>query len=320
MEGCTYFVPLDYVEESTNTVINKLTIKILDCNNTIDTNNLCGLWNFNRCPNDDDYCNPFIKGDKLYFQYMSPASEKIQSAIPQLYDLSTGQIILPPEGLFTVQSNTTTDAIQYYNLIIDTDKLSDSVTCFYLKISFYKCDLKRNKDYSDCVRDRIAEGMTAYLAALTCSNAFCEDKEEIYAEPYCRVRCEEPTLLLTGFYPKYDCDGNYYGMLRNVVNIFVPQIRIYGEIQYQNFTFEEVLVNNIRTSVKRKTNYYLQSKKLPLYVVKQVAKIFGSQKVIIDGIEYKGAVTLNKNFDEGQMWILKESIFTLCDENNFTCE
>ena len=65
----TYNVPLTITAESNETLIAKKVIRVIDCGTDTENTNLCAMWNNTRCSNDSLYCNPFIKGDKIYFQY-----------------------------------------------------------------------------------------------------------------------------------------------------------------------------------------------------------------------------------------------------------
>ncbi len=288
----TFNVPIVLTAEDNNTTITKKTIMVKDCSSFGDPNDECDGWNFNTCPNDEKYCQPFIHGDKIYGQL------KYDS---KLYTISGFEIINTATGLDIYNSSfveiqSVRDALNnlYGNYIIDTgNALFASVTCFYVK---YTLSLKQGA------------GVPIYYSS----------------EPYCVVQCNENTLLILGSYPNgYDCFGGYYGSVSEgvgTVSIYVPQVRIRGVIENDNFDFEKTINNKKTVKSKQYERFLLLSKLLPYYVVRQIAVCFNSKLVTIDGIEYSGTIKLTKNNDEGNMWILRETIFKECDEINFTCD
>lgn len=290
MTVITYNVPLVLSPEDNKTYANKYSIIVKDCSSFGNPNDECDGWNFNLCPNDNSYCQPFIAGDLIYSQFKFNNKAYTVSGV-EFINTATGEDFYNA-GAVTTQIGIDSINNKYINSIIDTSNaIFDGVTCFYIKYSLTGDDGK------------------VYFTG----------------EPYCLVTCDLPTLLIEGYYPSgYDCFGGYYGNL-NVGGSKDPSIykhifRVYGVVESDGFDFEETTMNNKRIKSKQSERFWLMTKKIPYYVVKQLAVAFNSKYVTIDGVEYTGTIKLNKNFDEGTMWIIKENIYRICDEITFTCE
>jgi len=327
--------PISLSAEDNNSLITKKTVKIL-------SSSLFDLpsgdfWNCNHCPNDDDYCQPFILGDKIYFQLkyvpFVPAHGTTLPAITywviingQKYELQDGV-----NGVSIQAGLGVDDSINYINVVIDTsDSYFSDKDCFYFQVAIPTCGtgldpsgrLIAPQDVKDCYDAKILLGVPANIALNECISLFCSDKYN--TEYYCKVKCEENTLLIEGEYTKgYDCEGKYYGFIDDgfnlVQSIYKPIFRIRGVVEPNGFEFEESVNGKVKTKSKQREVFTLFSQKIPYYVVRQLSTCWNSGKLIIDSVQYKGAVKLTKNFDEGQMWILKESLYIECDEINFTC-
>lgn len=318
MNKCFFDIPIVYSPKSNDTFINKKVLRLVNCSNTLLPNDLCDLWNFNKCNNDDEYFQPFIEGDKIYQQFIYDPKDYTH-IFAQIFNLNTEEY--STTGI-TTETGSDENKQNYYNVILDTS-LIPNIDCFVIRVIAYKCELTEEQEnqLDNCIIDLQGQGKTFEEAQQICLNSFCNPTVIAFIEPYRRVKCSEKTLLIKGTYSKYDCDGNYYGVFTgNVVNSFICQYRVFAELFDNSITFDEILVNNIRVSTKRRDNFVFQSRKLPPYVVKQVAKVFGSQHTYFDGTEYHGTLSINKNFEEGKMWILKENVYTFCDTNNFTCK
>lgn len=322
MSACTYTYDLAVTPESNETLIGKTVIRVLDCLNNINSNALCNFWNFSHCPSDDDYCQPFIVGDVINKQFFFPRSYYSYS-FGHIIDMDTGTDAVVYSTPYSIEQGYDKNDNLFTNLIIDTNKLPNT-TCFYFKIVAFKCRFKEPADiteFNKCVKDLKDLGMTTAEAQETCLSSLCADSMDvIYSEPYCLVKCND-TLLIEGFYPAYDCNGNFYGKFTSgsATNSFVPKIRIYGSMEPQSFLIEETVVKNKRKATNKISTTNLLSKKIPFYVVEQLANIFASKTVKVDGEEFLRAVNLDKNNNEGMMWIIMASLQQEC-ETNFTCE
>lgn len=323
MSNCIYIWPLDSTEESNNTIIGKNTIRVLDCSNNVNNNELCNLWNFTHCPSDTDYCQPFVKGDIIYKQFFNPRGYFSYSFI-HIIDVSTGLEIVTSENPLTIEQGYDKNDNQFTNLIIDTSKL-ENIECLYFYIKAFTCKFKEPTEitaFNTCVSNLVESGKTTVEAQEICLTSICSESiVNVYSEPYCLVKCFN-TVLVEGFYPNYDCNGNFYGTFTSgsTTNSFKPQIRIAGEVTPNQFDVEEVLINKKRKSAKLLETFLFRSKKLPYYMVQRLANIFASKTVTIDGVEYNGAVNLTKNLEDGEMWAIQTTLTQECDEINFTCD
>lgn len=310
-----------YTPENNETYAAKRSYKIRPCQNTLIPNNQADLWCNNLCSQDEEYCNPFVKGDKIYFQYFSDNST-LWKVLPKIYDTNTG-LIIPSVAYITTQSGTDANGNAYLNLVIDT--LNLPIDCFYLSVYLFACEVNPVQ-YTTCYNDAIAGGATPEEAEFDCSVYLCgEGVSQIISEPYCARPCEK-TLLLEGIYPAYDCNGKYYGQLSVgsppsiQASIYKAQIRIPAELNKQAFSFTNTVVNGNKQSSKQKTVYQLLTPLLPPYVAEQIAVCFNAKQVFVNGMEFDSGPDLTKNNDEGQMWLINAKLTSDCQEINFTCE
>lgn len=280
-----FIVPVVYNQEDNSSYIGKQTILIKDCSIFGTPKGECDGYNFNKCPNDDTYCQPFIPGDILYFQFLIDTTFYDAQSF-ELINTSTG---LPIVGLVFSTVEGVVDSTKYFTIQINTTSLQQK--CVYLKLTLEK-----------------AEG---------------GDNDFITGEPFCAVRCEEPTLLIEGEYLKYDCNKNYYGIATGSINGMAPykaSFRVRGVVEPNGFSIEKTDngVNPVKS--KQTERFILFTEKVPYYVAKQIEVCFNSKQLTIQGIDYKGQVKLDKNFEEGSEWIIKEDIFIDCPEINFGCD
>lgn len=288
-----YTVPLVSSAENNSSSTAKTSIIVKSCDGFSNPNQDCDGWNFNHCPNDKSYHQPFIQGDLIYGQIKYDKNKYTRGAF-DVINIDTGLGFI--NGSFLTQE----DAIdrinnKYYNFILNTgSSLFNNITCFYTQLTLVG----------------IGENPTI----------------QVFSEPYRVVRCDEKTLLITGDYPSgYDCFGGYYGVVNTdsesaFDSIYKASLRTYGVVEPDNFDFEKTENNNITIKSKQFLRFLFRIQPVPYYVAKQIAVCFNSKKVTIDGEIYKGTVKLQKNNEEGSMWISNETIFQECNEINFTCD
>lgn len=325
MPSFDYMVPLPFISEDNQSFVNKVSILFKDAGSFNDPNEDCLGWNYNHCPNDNDYCQPFIKGDKIYMQFLFDLS-KYKFIDLQFIHSPTGEQFDGTPALIA-QSATDENRNTYSTLVIDTtNAVFDNIDCWYIRIKMYRCDYRQdNPDtpaYNTCRAAKIAAGKTAAEAKRECYDELCDDFDYYTSEPYCRVACNQASLLLSGVYTEYDCNGNFYGKFLGgtPTSIFKLQVRIIGTIDPIGFVITETRNAGKKVKSQQQEKFLLRSgQKLPYYVARQIVACFNSQQLIIDGLNYDGAIKLEKNFDEGSMWILSENVYQNCDEINFTC-
>lgn len=287
MPNYTYEVPVSYTAEDNNSHINKVEIIIKDCSGFSNVNNDCDGYNFNKCPNDDNYCQPYIVGDIIYLQFPIDALTYGIDNIEAVIVDSNGNFTEYPNPI-TINIGQDSNRNTYASLTIDTSSPSfPDLECWYVKLLL---------------------------------NANEEEPDFFATEPYCVVRCEEETMLISGLYTGYDCEGNFYGAFSSGdTNTYIPQFRVRGVVEPTGYEIQETKNGVKKTKSKQRQQFLFRTLKVPYYVAKQIAVCFNSQQLTIDGTVYDGALKLNKNFDEGSEWIIEESIFIDCPEINFGC-
>ncbi len=311
-----YVVPITYSPEDDETYINKKSVMSLECT-PVPENDLNSLWNCTRCGNDDNYCTPVEDADIIYHQFMINDPEVLLYAI-FVYD-GNGNIVesAAATNVYTVQDKE--NGNNYLNINVDVSLLSTK--CFYLAVYGFKCVID-GAAVATCTEDRMAAFGESYSqASFTCLTEACEEYNTYFTDMYCKQDCQD-TLLIEGEYPLYDCEGNFYGIpyLGNTSQQHKLKFRVPAEIEITDYSFEETIVNNKKTKAKQIENWLFRTQKIPPYVVAQIAKAFNSRTFTIDGVAYTNANNLTKNFEEGRMWIIQETLQKECDEINFTCE
>lgn len=314
----TFAVPIVYAAQSNNTYAAKRIYKIGECEDTLIPNTEADLWCKNLCGNDEPYYNPFIKGDKIYVQYKSDNSE-LWKVLVKIYDGSTNEQIAS-DGLVTTQAGKDDNGNSYLNLLIDTTDMP--VSCWYYKVILFDCDVDV-PTYEACVNAALANGDSEEVAEYNCSVTLCgAGVSEIISEPYKEVTCEK-TILITGSYKTFDCNGNYYGDLQvgdtTEANIYKSEIRVPGEIFKEKYNFQQTIVENEKQRSLQLAGYRLLTYKLPPYVVDKMAVCFNSKTTTIDGTVCENFQEMAKNNEDGQMWIINSTFTSHCDEINFVC-
>jgi hypothetical protein len=310
-----YIIPVVYSAKDNETFINKRSYLIKECVNNLIPNNLADLWNANLCGSDECYCQPYVAGDMLYLQYIIDNSN-LSNTIIQLVDQATGEPIENYSDFLSIEQGQDENKTTFLNLIINTAGLT---SCFYVKMFLFECE-PDEEVLEECINTKKAEGKTQAEAELECWIQLCgEGVSEKYSEPYCPSDCYN-TILIEGYYKDYDCNGNYYGaFIGGGTNSYKPSVRIPGELFLQNIANERTLVNNKPVAMKTRDVYRLRSKKVPPYVARQVAVCFAGLNYFINGDEYITPGNIDKNFEEGQMWIIDTTVNKECENNNLSC-
>lgn len=154
-----------------------------------------------------------------------------------------------------------------------------------------------------------------------------------YTEPYKKTDCNDTTIKLEGLYNKgqTDCSNYYYGDVNYYYGdtpfIYRNLIRIPARIEQtgMEITKEEVSNRNFKKTIRTnlKETYNLRSEPLAPYVIKKLKTIFMSKKVLWGTTELTIDGALNKNNDNGSMWLLDTTLTisnnNSCFQQDFTC-
>lgn len=319
MQTFTYNQSPAQTPESNDTLIAKKVIRVLDCSTNVYDEDACSLWHYTKCDADKDYCNPYVQGDIIYIQkYLTDIERKKIEVIAEVFNSATDTVITTT-GL-TTEKGTDSNGVGYINFILDTTDIT--ARCFYIRIKIFACRLGKTDtdDYNDCVADLVGDGMTEAEAKLICLANFC-DPITIYSEPYCLAPCQN-TIVLEGYYPGHDCYGNYYGTFTgNVTNSYKNKIRVFANIESQNFTIEETTTNGTkRTGTQMSENFLFRTTfGIPYYVANKIASIFAAKYVYADSFLYTNTNSVEKNNDESSMWFVSTTMVRVCGDVDFSC-
>lgn len=302
-----------YTPEDNETYINKTIIQVVECED-IPLSSEKDAWNCSLCGGDQPYAQPVIDGDVFNLQYIIN-NNTVKKYSLYIYD--NNDVLVEDTGSELIE---TTDSQGNHYLTVRLTISNIPAQCFYFKILAFNCVIA-DGEIDDCVEARLLDGYGPKEAELFCLLQVCEDLTGFYSEMYRKTTADcEDTLLIKGVYNFYDCNGNFYGQPEEDEDPFEFQIRVPGTIEKTEFDFEETEVFNTRRSSKKTDTYLFRTYKIPPYVAEQMAVIFNSQTVLIDGVQYKGGRKLAKNNEEGRMWIINTTLQIECDEIDFTCE
>lgn len=157
---------------------------------------------------------------------------------------------------------------------------------------------------------------------------------QFYTEPFEKISCANKTLVVSGLYPDgtKDCIGRYYGKLDKGAgnwdldtDFYDNSVRYYGEISPASFSIETE--TKITTKVFRvirsntRENFKFRLRPIPPYMADNLKYALSAQEVIVDGQSYTFNGTVEKNNDNGLMWMPDITLqkLDICATNDFTC-
>lgn len=305
-----YIVPVISTAESNNTYIVKKNYTLRSCTAEVSEPE---LWNCNLCGSDEEYYTPFVSGDKIYLQY-----KVNQDYTHVLFEAvnEKGDAILQSPSL-VIEQGQDENQQKFINAVFSMADYSEDVSCIYFRAKFFKCTVDEAA-LNACIA---AGSGTEYEILNACYTELCDDLDYARTQPYRRLGCFESSVLVEGFYKEYDCKGNYYGEFAGGgTNSFIPSIRVHGELFNKGYQYTKTTLNNKTTAVTTREVYNFKTKKLPPYVVAVLNLCFGSLNLYMDGEEYVNGTTLDKNFEEGRMWIVDTNVNKECKQDSLTCE
>jgi hypothetical protein len=120
-----------------------------------------------------------------------------------------------------------------------------------------------------------------------------------------------------------DCFSNFHNNPPHYVqafNSYFSQTRIFGTIEKigHSITKETTEEVEISTTVEQLFNLRT-SRKVPQYVADKLAECFSASTIYVDGIIYTGGSKIDKDFEEGKMWIISCELKQTCTKDNFAC-
>lgn len=299
------------------TYIRRMNVTVVDCGDQIH-NELCDLWNNHLCGNDSCYCNPWIAGDKIYLQFNLPVT------ITNWFN-----IFGPPKPLGT----TSEWGVDYFAALIDENgDLYPQFSSIETFASEYGIGVNHvtGKPFVWMVIDtNLLQGICNFNVTVA-DGPFTEDPEnpivnQFYTEPYCCVKCDEDTIMVCGTYNKTDPFGHFYGEFEpgsftGDQNGYKACIRVYGNIEKVNNAIENTYTELVKVKAKINPSYLLRTNPLPEYVADLLTVALAGQTVTIDGVEYDSPESVDKNNQEGRMWLVESTLVMKTEDVDFECD
>lgn len=311
MQTCTYIWPNVTTAKSNYTYAVKKDYTLRKCVATLPD---IELWNCNLCGSDEEYYTPYVEGDKVYLQYLvnSTYTHILFEAVNE-----EGDVILSSPSLVIEQGQDENEQ-KYINAIFSMDDYPADVNCIYFRAKFFKCTLNEMA-LAACIAEHT--DLSEYEALNACYTDLCVNLDYYRTQPYRRLGCFEKSVLVEGYYPGTDCNGNYYGAFSGGgSNSFIPSIRIHGELFKKGLQYAKTTLNNKVTGTVNTEVWNLKSKKLPPYVIDIMDVCFGSENLYLDGEEFINGTTIDKNHEEGRMWIVDTNVNKQCKKDTLSCE
>lgn len=283
----TYTYTPTLTPESNDSYIVKREFIVVECDPQPEVGS-CDLFNNNLCGNDECYAQPFIAGDVLSFQwrFAMPLSMSLSFAV-SLVDQDFNPIAYAvPLDTFGVGYDSEYQTYQWLN--IDTALISLSVDYFHVKV------------------------------------VYGDDNKEWFSEPFERVKCAEETLFIQGiFNTGVDCYKNFHNNPPNFSqanNGYISQTRIWGTLEKIGHSISKEKSEEVEISTTVEQLFLLRSsRKVPQYVADKIAEAFSGTTIYIDGVQYEAGSSIEKDFEEGRMWIISSEIKQTCIQENFKC-
>jgi hypothetical protein len=301
---------ITYTPEDNETYANLHEFSVVECP-AIQMNGADGFFNCNLCGSDEEYSQPIIAGDELWIQNKINLSDFVQYLA---FVFDTDGNVVDDSGSGTPGYVVSDNINNYLNLKIVANAIP--VDCFYIRLVAIPCEIDE-EDLADCVATHEADGENSQQALYNCVMQLCPTAEEYYSEMYRKTNDDcEATLLIQGDYETgYDCAGRYYGGATPYIN----RVRVPGNIEQTDYDFELEEVFNQTTRNTMKETYRLRTEKIPGYVAAQLAVIWNSKGITIDGVSYFDQTKLQKNNEDGSMWLIDSTLTREC-ERDFTCD
>lgn len=316
MAECVYNWPVSYVPKSngTHAIVKEFTLR--QCVASIQEPE---LWNCNRCGSDEEYFNPIIDGDKIYLQYFV---DKLSYShiLFEAVDSATDEILSSPSLEYIMGLDKNKQA--YVSAVFSIDDYAGH-DCIYFRAKFFTCEL--NEVVLEACLGTSIEDAT-YEALNACYTTLCSTFDYFRTEPYRRAGCQEKTILVEGFYTTYDCNSAFYGTFDSVVmgnvaaNTHKPSIRVLGNLEKNGFAYDKSTLNTKVVGITNRQVFKFRTRKIPPYVVEVINLCFASRNLYFDGSEYISGTQIDKNFEEGTMWIVDVNVTKECRQDNLNCE
>lgn len=313
---CVYNWPIAYVPKSNGTIAVTKEFTLRQCVASIQEPE---LWNCNRCGSDEEYFNPIIEGDKIYLQYFVNKLS-YSHILFEAVNIATDEVLSSPSLEYIMGLDKNKQA--YVCAVFSVDDY-EGVDCIYFRAKFFTCTL--NEVILTACLDSQPEEMSDYEALNACYTSLCPTFDYFRTEPYRRAGCQEKTVLIEGFYTGYDCNSAFYGTFDSVImgnvaaNNYKPSIRVHGELFKNGFAYDKTTLNNKVVGITNRQVFKFRTRKLPPYVVEVINLCFASRNLYFDGDEYISGTQIDKNFEEGTMWIVDVNVTKECRQDNLSC-
>lgn len=251
------------------------------------------------CNADNPYCLPFISTDKFMYQVSLRELDEVNPITFSTFVNGVLSQTLTPKWSWCKK-----DDLYTLNIEVDFSLITDE--CFYFRFDI---------------------NTTNIITPLI----------QLYSQRYCKVKCNEYTILLDSLYSSVDCNGYTYQTIelkplgdcdRYSGNTTIPikysnRLRIYGRMFYEGYNIETT-VNDLykeKSKVLTDTYFFRCHKFLPTYLVhKFKSVILGKniqireyrEDVMIGSGEYLVFKGTSINNEQGSQWNVVQEFNKKC--------
>lgn len=248
------------------------------------------------------YCQPFIDSDRFSFQIVSNHYNDLKRI--EFFDMDANIIYYTSD--YYEYSWCEKDNVYTINMSINMAEIIDNnplinFDCFYISMVF--------------------------------DDLFVEEEINVLTQPYCKMLCDQLSIVIDSLYKNYDCNGTRYKSMDDCDSSFgtlmyTNAMRLKGNFYFNSFSMDTTVSDTFSSLVKRVEDFYIFEchDLLPEWVVRKFKSCVMGNDVRV--LFYKGNTLISDNQnllvrkgvensnDGGIKWVLKQEFSKICEVNN----
>ena len=262
-------------------------------------------WNCERCPNDREYMQPYIKGETIFMQtHFTMLLMENNDFITNYYGGAWFVDICDLDGNVIMDHTSN-------NFCFNTGTGAD------IYINDNGQYVFRYSQWFNILTGVITDDH--FIIRLGRQYSFDAYPVYYWSEPFRPVRCNEDTVVFEARYPYVDNDDNFYSMPTYLhwggQPVYINRYRVPGKMEIDQYIIEKSMIQSRVTQSKKSPVWIVRTTAVPEYVAEIIARVMAGQDIklyqyndvnlVIDAIPVEGTTAVDKDFDEGSSWYVK---------------